>query len=97
MSNFEAETHSHHSDSSFDEADDQDWADWVDDDDAAVGGMQYAGSSNASNQSFKLPTHALFPDRAGKFGAFETPMQALEDARKQHGCDLNAVIKRCGK
>lgn len=88
------------SDSSFDEADDQDWADWVDDvegnDGSRVAAMTYGGEQEQQQQqqqsnsgSFKVPTRALFGSTT-----FDSPLEALRDAKSTQGVDLVAIVKR---
>lgn len=81
------------SDSSFDEADDQDWADWVDDDhEGGAGGvMKYTGADQQQRATFRVPTRALFGSSAT---VFDSPLEALQDAKTQHGLDVVAVVKK---
>ncbi|PWN28720.1 S-adenosyl-L-methionine-dependent methyltransferase [Jaminaea rosea] len=55
--------------------------------------MHYGAStsSQGQQQSFKLPTRALFSKES-----FDSPMEALAQAKKAHGVDLVTIVHRLG-
>lgn len=56
----------------------------------SAGPMTYTGAST-TRESFRVPTRALFGE---KQTVFDSPLAALEDAKRSHGIDVVAVVKK---